>query len=214
MFKFMVEKGGSPPAAYEDAINYSLQIFMEKDPAQMARYGGGMFRPEKHLILLPTLGQLLQVICPQGIVNFKDTVEKPLWQWSFLAINYLGRADGTSLSGEFISFRELEGGSTFYPAYQEQTLSPLSKLAGQKIPVDLNNACLQLGGDLHGRGDAGATLHFFPRFPITVIFWQGDEELAASANLLFDQKANHYMHTEDIAVAGNLVVHFLSELCR
>ena len=214
MFKFMVEGEGNPPSAYKDAVDYSVKMFSGKDPAQMARCGGGMFQPEKSLILLSSLGQLLQITYPQGYTNFKNTVERPLWQWSFLAINYLWRADGTPLSGDLKSFREMDGGSAFYSAFQDQALSPLSKLADLKSTVELNNACMQLGGELHGWGDAGATLNFFPRFPVTVIFWQGDDEISASANLLFDQNANHYMHTEDIAVVGNLIVFFITELCR
>jgi len=42
-----------------------------------------------------------------------------------------------------------------------------------------------------------------------VKIWMKDEELPGSANILFDSSANHYMHTEDIALAGELVVEFL-----
>lgn len=36
-----------------------------------------------------------------------------------------------------------------------------------------------------------------------------DEEIGGSANILFDASADCYLHTEDIAAAGNLVSYFL-----
>ena len=201
------------PGNYQEAIDHGLQIFSSKDPAQMARRGGGMYRPESSSILLPSLGQLLKVDYPGGDITFKETEIKPLWQWRLLAINYLGRANGIPLSGEFCSFRDLEGGNAFQPAFVNQTISRVSRLADAKNPADLNNACLQLGGELHGRGDAGANINFFPCFPVTVIMWKGDQEISASANILFDQTANHYLHTEDVAVVGDLIADFLCNLC-
>lgn len=211
MFSFMQEN--DDPGPYCSAINHSLEIFAQKDPVQMARRGGGMYQPENSRILLPSLGQLLQISYPDGEVTFKGTPKQPLWQWSLIATNYLGRAEGTPLSGELISYRELDGGYAFYPAFLNQTLTRLSRMAEEKDPANLNNACLQLGGELHGRGDAGAKLNFFPHFPVHVIFWKGDDEVAASANLLFDRTANLYLHTEDVAVVGSLVVYFLGQLC-
>lgn len=212
MFSFMMEKEDA--GSYGNAIEYSLNTFSQKDPAQMARRGGGMYQPEKSVILLPALGQLLQISYPQGEVTFKGTEVKPLWQWRLLATNYLGRCDGEQLTGDLISFRELDGGNAFYPAFLNQTIKQLNQPVEEKSSAELNNTCLQLGGELHGKGDAGAHLNFFPRFPITVIFWKGDEEIDASANLLFDEKANHYLHTEDVAVVGSLVVYFITELCK
>ena len=209
----MIEENPQPNS-YQSAIDCSVNILAQNDPAQMARRGGGMYQPEKSVILLPSLGQLLQVTFPGGFISFKNTINQPLWQWRLLATNYLGRADDTPLNREMTSFRELDGGNNFYPAFQEQTLAPLGWLADNIDITDLNNACLQLGGELHGWGDAGASFNFFPFFPVTIIFWQGDDELGASANMLFDGKANHYLHTEDISVVGNLLVDFLINLCR
>lgn len=211
MFSFMIEK--ETAVAYQAATEQSLKVFKQKDPARMARLGGGWYHPERSSILLPSLGQLLEVKCPEGTVNFKETSFSPLWQWSLITTNYLGQTKGSQPTGNLISFRELEGGQTFFPAFQNNTVSRLNRLPERADLVEINNACLQLGGELSDRGDAGARINFFPRFPITVLFWKGDEEVSSSASLLFDENANCYLHTEDIAVAGALVAYFLSRLC-
>jgi len=54
-----------------------------------------------------------------------------------------------------------------------------------------------------------ATLFLLPRFPVTVQLWPGDEEMAGSANVLFDASATHYLHIEDIVAAGDQVARFL-----
>ncbi len=202
------------PGSYKGAMENSVKILTQKDPVQIARWSGGMYRPDFSSLLLSSLGQLLQVELPQGEVYFKGTQQKPLWQWRLITTNYLGRAHGTPLAGNLISFRELEGGGTFLPAFQKSAIARLVKIAEENSIADINNACLQLGGELGSRGDAGALLHFYPRFPVTVVFWKGDEEIVSSANLLFDETANHYLHTEDIAVVGELVAYFLERLCR
>ena len=44
-----------------------------------------------------------------------------------------------------------------------------------------------------------------PRVPVYLLFWDGDDEIPASANLLFDTSVPAYLETEQMAMLGELV---------
>ncbi len=52
---------------------------------------------------------------------------------------------------------------------------------------------------------------FFPMFPITIKYFKGDEEVPSNVSMHFDVVANQYLHTEDIAVVGELLTFFIIE---
>ncbi|MBU1915062.1 MAG: DUF3786 domain-containing protein, partial [Candidatus Thermoplasmatota archaeon] len=53
---------------------------------------------------------------------------------------------------------------------------------------------------------------FFPKVPVVVILWQGDEEVASSANVLFDANAGKIMATEDLSLVGGTLTRRLIQL--
>ncbi|MFY9431929.1 MAG: DUF3786 domain-containing protein, partial [Thermacetogeniaceae bacterium] len=59
--------------------------------------------------------------------------------------------------------------------------------------------------------DLCAKIPLFPRFPLTIKLWLGDDEIRGTANILFDRSANHYLDTEAINEAGIMVSNFLIE---
>jgi hypothetical protein len=50
------------------------------------------------------------------------------------------------------------------------------------------------------------TIDAFPRVPVTLVLWKGDEEVAPAGNVLFDGNIPDYLPTEDVAaLCGNIV---------
>ncbi|MHB8157837.1 MAG: DUF3786 domain-containing protein [Desulfocucumaceae bacterium] len=64
-------------------------------------------------------------------------------------------------------------------------------------------------GTIEGGADITCTIMAMPRFPIILRLWLPDDEMKGSANILFDSTANHYQHTEDVAVMGELAARLL-----
>ena len=46
----------------------------------------------------------------------------------------------------------------------------------------------------------------FPKVPVTVIVWQGDDEVPPACTLLFDRSIGEIFPTEDVAIAGAFLV--------
>jgi hypothetical protein len=121
-----------------------------------------------------------------------------------LILHYLARASGTALSGRLVGFDQLAGGRFYGSAFRKRTEMPLASLFS-KYPERLVQAAARLGGTTGRHGSASALLHPFPRVPMTLIVWAGDEELPSNAKVLFDDTAEEYLTTEDIAVLGDQV---------
>ena len=59
------------------------------------------------------------------------------------------------------------------------------------------------------QGDISSKFEFMNNVYITFVLWQGDEELPASANILFDRNIEYYFNAEDLAVVGDVAIELL-----
>jgi len=194
---------------YRTAFEYSLKRFRARNPVEIAECAGAEFDRDHSIITLSSFGQAITVGYPQGEVRFAGTDLLPIWEWRLITLNYLGRADNAALTGRLITYRETEHGQVFYPAFYNSCILPLIARLSTEEPAKIKNACRDLGAIVTKTDHISAVFNVFPRFPVDVRIWLGDEELPGSANILFDSCANHYLHTEDIAAVGGLVARFL-----
>lgn len=212
MFPYMIDKENT--GIYRVAFDYALKAFSSKNPVEMARNSGSVFDSEHSIITLQSLGQRIDVNFPDGHISFSDSNLSPVWYWRFIILHYLGRADNAPLLHRLISYRELESGHIYYPAFMRESIKPLADLITRQPAERVKLACLKLGDCLEDKADVSAVFFLLPRFPVRVNLWSEDEEIEASANILFDFSANHYLHTEDISAAGHIVSSFLIKQCE
>jgi hypothetical protein len=69
----------------------------------------------------------------------------------------------------------------------------------------MRRAGANLGAQETGRGDISLKITAFPKIPVIVILWMGDEEILPSSNMLFDASIAEHLPTEDVAVIGGFV---------
>lgn len=125
----------------------------------------------------------------------------PLWL-QVIVLHYLLQADGTPVADEWITYRQLPGAGIFAAKFQVRAVVPLSQVFGRDL-----ESFKQAGGALGGMpmnrfGDAAFRFLALPHLPMACILYLGDEEVAASANILFDAAAPRYLPTEDLSVLG------------
>lgn len=206
MFPYMI---GEDKDGYKPALEYAVKCFAEKDPLKMSENGGIIFDSKQSIIRIESLGQMLDVKYPEGDIVFSGSKHMPPWNWRWLILHYLSRADNTPITNKLISYRELENGSVNYPAILRKCIDPIVKKFSQEPADQIKAACLKLGASIEEGGDVCTKIHLFPKFPLTIKLWLGDEEFKGSANILFDVSANHYLDTEAINEAGIMVSYFL-----
>ena len=95
----------------------------------------------------------------------------------------------------WVPFRELKNAGPFSPAFEKNILKPLAATFEGK-PDKLREAAQALGGEMLSQADVGFILPCFVCIPMQFLFWDGDDEFPAQANILFDYSATDYIHVE------------------
>lgn len=109
---------------------------------------------------------------------------------------------GASVQGTFVPFRQVKRAAPFEAAYQRTILEPLARtLDGHG--EELRQACEALKGQPIPQGDVGYVIHAFPWMPLTIVFWDGDEEFPAQANILFDADITEFLHEETVVCVAS-----------
>jgi len=123
-----------------------------------------------------------------------------------LILHYLFLADGTPLSGERIAFSQQKDGLIRGGGFDRKAESFFSK-ADAEI---LKERCNALGGRARkSNADYCAEIFVLPMYPVTLNYWQADEEFPSSGRLLLDSSAEHYLTIEDAVTAGELLLQLL-----
>lgn len=131
-------------------------------------------------------------------------------EFELLLLSYLIHAQDTSLAGDWISEKDLPGGSTFFRGTHCLPLEPLVRRFGGN-PDAFRKACAALGGEPINYGDAAFRFTALPRLPMAGILWSADEEFPARAGVLFDRSLAHQLPLDVVLALVHCVVRALLE---
>lgn len=169
--------------------------FAEKTGAELVE--GGLrvkFYGEPHVITFPELE-----VCVEATRKACGLNRSSMFFYYFLT------ADGAPFTNRWIAFRELPGGMFYHQAYQGYSGDRLAKAIDNRVGV-FERAAKNLGGRKLDLGDASFEFDALPRVRVTAVYYAGDEDFPASANVLFDASASHYLPTDALAGVGSALV--------
>jgi hypothetical protein len=181
----------------EETLRQAAERFSEVDPAEAAQNAGATYNPDKQTITVTFIGDEFWVEHPSGKVTGADGEETSLYL-AIIILHYLVTATGTPLTGNWIAFRHLPGGDIYIEPFQNRAVKPFLKNFGDN-PEEFKKAALSLGGREIKQSGISMVIYVLPRVPICFTIWPGDDELPASATILFDEAASSYLPTEDYA---------------
>jgi hypothetical protein len=178
---------------------------LDRDPHQLVEFTGADFRPlepgqgEFHLLLWE---RPVVLTFPDLLSRYTQTGEElPVMNLALL-LYYFNSADGTPVSGEWMSFSELPDGRFYNQAFQGYTGDQLGRTF-QKDLQGFEHAAQALGGSRRAFGDVAYAFQALPRVPVMVVYWLGDEDFPAASRVLFDVTASHYLPTDAYAILGS-----------
>ena len=125
---------------------------------------------------------------------------------SILVLHYLVRKiQGLpALTGEWISFKQLEGGQGYYPAFKKRAIDPIARKYGAKP-----EALLEIIGRFKAKkaqlADVSVVVEVFENVPVLITLAKADEEFGPEANVLFDKSVQGILCTEDVVVLAGFV---------
>lgn len=114
------------------------------------------------------------------------------------------------VSGRFVPFREVKRAAPFDAAFQRNVLNAGARVFEGKLEK-LHRACRALNGKVLKQGDAGYQIEAFDCMPLQFLFWDGDDEFPAQANILFDADITDFLHEETVVLIGNELFRRLAE---
>jgi hypothetical protein len=117
--------------------------------------------------------------------------------FDLFALHYLLGAKETELAGQWISEKDIPGGSTFFRGPHEiPTHLITSRFTGNIKEFKTKGE--QLSGASLGLADAAFAFKITPRIPAAVLFWEGDDEFPAEAKILFDRTIAQHLSSDII----------------
>jgi len=187
------------------ARRLAVESLLQSDlPERAAKSGSRLEQGEgrETRITLNYLSQEIKVFFPRGEIEAQEPV--PLRE-EIIILHYLGWAKGVPLSGQWISFAEISGGTFYHPVFLQRCKVPLVKFFAA-TPELIKAAAGQFQGRALAIGDVGIEIPALPLVPLALVLWRGDAEFSAEGNILFDSSIGDYLPVEDIVILTEAVV--------
>jgi Domain of unknown function (DUF3786) len=125
-----------------------------------------------------------------------------------LTVIYLAKGEATVPANQWVPYRELKDGLFYAKSFGDTVEERVCRRFGEDLE-GMRKACLALGGREVDQGDLGMVINTFPRLPLLLILWRGDEEFGPNARILFDASATHYFNAFELRMLCGEIVNRL-----
>ncbi len=190
---------------YTATLEQSRRALAARNSMETARFSGAaltLYPPASwREFTLPYLGRIYRITWPAGEVFSHGTGKEAPTATAILLVHYLTNATGKPPVGKWIPFRALWGGDSFNTAFIKGSVSLLEDYFGKKCAL-FERLLLDRLGARPAREARSFVVMALPRLPLLLRLEEGDREVPPRATILFDETANEYLATEDLAVLG------------
>ena len=198
---------------YQMSFDLAAEELADMKPEDVA-IRAGLEPPDEHGWRLNYFGRPVRIsLNPAQVEHLDDGPEIPLAEKA-LVLHYLARADGRPVTGEWITYREVESGEFYWSAFVKRAKAPLVGFFGHQ-PEKLLELAPKVGGrPVEQSADVTVLIQAFPRVGMLLQLWKGDDEFPAEGNVLFDKSIGGYLSTEDIALTAGLPIYKMMAMAR
>ena len=199
-------RAGVPPPQHNlaTARTKAVESLQSQSDEQMvwlgARRAGDVWR-------LPVLSSIFEIDTSTGQVRVDGEDVRPMWQ--ILALHYLAGRNRPQDRPPETTFANLPAGRTYAGVYANRVNRRLCATAGRDRQ-SLDTAASFVGAQHVEGADAALEARFFPRVPLRLLWYAGDDELPPSCTLLLPATIESLLCVEDIVVMSECFVSRLS----
>jgi hypothetical protein len=198
---------------YQGAIDLAAAK-LAKLPLQNLVEASGFAADGDKGLVTPFLDRDYRLSYPDFHFGDSDAPEKEIpLQEQVLVLHYLLGAAQSRIIGKWVAYREIPGAGFYFSVFAKRAIEPLKKVFGENLD-GFRTAAISLKGRPIEAGDAGYEFTLFPKTPLQLILYGGDEEFAAEANILFDASIRDQLSPEDVAWLASLLVYRLLSRSR
>lgn len=204
------EKMSGSGSNYENVIEMWRQKFLEMNQEELVRRF--QLEADDEFLYIIYFSHKMQIDRKTGQISMCEDLQRKLtFNTKIMIYNlFYYSIENPVASGKLVPFREVKRAYPFEAAYKRTILSELAQTFSGYVP-ELTMAGEKLNGTKMKQSDAGFILPIFPFVSLAVLFWDGDEEFKAQANMLFDSNITDFMHEENVVLAASDAVYYLKE---
>lgn len=137
----------------------------------------------------------------------KDSGEEIPIKQKILVLHYLNGSSSEDLTGDWISYKDIPSARFYLDAFNRRVKYPLVSAFGEQ-PDRLPPVAKELfGATTSSTGDSSVRIQAFPKVPITLVIWKGDEEFSSDGTILFDSSIKDMLSAEDITELTSQIVY-------
>lgn len=190
---------------YRIAYDKGFQDLSERSPHEIAVFLHVRYDSTAESFLVPYFGEDYKVDCKAKTVTKCSDGSEPPIDDAILILHYLTFAElhqTYAPLGKWVSLKEIpNGGSLFYPAFHKDSILGLIHAFGN-CPDQFEAVAKKLCGTPAAMGDVSAEFLAFPLIPLCAAIWEGDDEFAPNATILYDPLISALLHIESIIGLG------------
>ena len=131
-------------------------------------------------------------------------------------LNYLLHGEGRRVSGNWVPLRELKGGKSWYPLFEQRCEKTIKKVADTY--TDLFEDMIHLFGGSQVEcaydSDIAVVLYTLPKVPILVCYWRPEDGLASDLHLFFDDTAEANLNIGSLFTLGTGLANMFEKLAH
>lgn len=202
---------------YKKALEIGKEEISNKNPLHLCRLSGAQFietskKPDSIQIMF--LNRMVTMSWPDFIFS-QDSDKEMKIKEKILILHYLNNAKKEDLTGEHIAFQEIPSARFYLSSFNARSRDPFIAAFGEK-PDKLPEVAQELfAAQSASLGDVSVTIQAFPKIPVTLVIWRGDEEFPPNGTILFDSSLKHdFLSAEDISELVSMIVYPLIEKAR
>ena len=179
-----------------DRIHF--QELSEQNPTEVCRRAVCQYDEEARFYTLSVWGDKYRIYPHQNRINCMNEYTERLHEYFYLfIIHYLLNSKEIDIVDEWISEKDIPGGTTFFRGPHEIPVNLIKDRFDNDI-IQFKKRCEQLHGRQLAMADTAYLFEITPRIPVAVLYWQGDDEFPAESKILYDRTIMEHLASDVI----------------
>lgn len=211
---FDYEKDNLTKRPYE----YYLKCYQEMQPHIISERLHIPYSEGENCFHVRFLGEFYKVTYPDFLITH-ETEENGIYplenliQAKILLLRYFVDGTGMERSGALLSYHDLPWGEVYYRQFYGRCILRLARTYGSQIQ-NFIAIMKKMRGRERTYGDAAYEFELLNGLDLCFILWEGDEEFAPTAQILFSDNFPAAFSAEDVAYVGDIVMEYMKAIQR
>lgn len=151
------------------------------------------------------LGRTFAIAHPNYAIRALDGGKLPPLPTQTFLLRYLLESRDAAWEGQWKTFREMPWGEMYIKPYTGRVLTRAAFTFGTRIDA-FRKAAAAMGAVPVNHGDAGFQFDLIGDYRMQILVWEGDDEFAPTAQVLYSDNFADGFAAEDRVVAGDILI--------